>query len=210
MPGKKLDPNKIRERLAFKGINNKYLMAAILANIKKESNFQLQEENLNYGNTSNERIRKIFGQRVAALSDEELNQVKRDPEKFAEVVYGHTTKIGKGMGNTEPGDGWKYRGRGLIQLTGKYNYKYFGEKLGIDLVNDPDLLLTNEDVAIDVVAEYIKRSFELMRFSLNPASLDEAIYSVTAAIAGSSLFLNSKYGQELVAKVTNYSKEFMV
>ncbi|MEO0785743.1 MAG: glycoside hydrolase family 19 protein [Pseudomonadota bacterium] len=45
------------------------------------------------------------------------------------------------IGNNALGDGFKYRGRGFIQLTGKDNYKRYGERLGIDLVNDPDLAL---------------------------------------------------------------------
>lgn len=206
---KTVSPEKIRERLALKGITNKFLIAAILANIKKESGFLLNEENLNYGNTSNERIRKIFGARVSNLSDSELNVIKRIPEQFAEVVYGNKTTVGKQMKNLEPGDGWKYRGRGLIQLTGKFNYEYFGKKLGIDLVGNPDLLITNEDVAIDVVIEYLKKSFSMMNLSLEPATLEEAVRSVTAAIAGSIVFLNTAYGKELLAKVAKYAQEFL-
>lgn len=206
---KRLTPEQIRDRLQLKGITNKFLIAAILANIKKESNFQLVEENLNYGNTSNERLRKIFGSRLSRFTDQELNRIKRNPEEFAEAVYGSSTNVGKAMKNLDSGDGWKYRGRGLIQLTGKANYEYFGKKLGMDLVNNPDLLLTNEGVAIDVVIEFLRKSFEMMRFSLEPQSLDEAVRNVTAAIAGSTAFLNSKYGQELLEKVKKYAQEYL-
>lgn len=206
---KRLTVNTIKDRLQLKGITNPYLIAAILANIKKESDFYLIEENLNYRNTSNERIRKIFGTRLSRFTDHQLNEIKGNPEKFAEAVYGKDTSVGKAMKNLEEGDGWKYRGRGLIQLTGKSNYEYFGKKLGIDLVGNPDLLLTNEGIAIDVVIEYIKKTFSMMRLSLEPSSLDEAVYSVTAAIAGSVSFINSKYGQELLNKVKRYASEFM-
>ncbi|MCX8008187.1 MAG: hypothetical protein N3A54_00625 [Patescibacteria group bacterium] len=206
---KKVTPEQVRDRMILKGYTNKFFIAAVLANIRKESNFELIEENLNYGNTSNERIRKIFGARVSRVSDAELNTIKRDPQRFAELIYGNQTSIGRGMGNTEPGDGWKYRGRGLIQLTGKANYERFGRKLGVDLVQNPDLLLENENLSIDVVLEFLADSFRLLRFRTEPATIDEAVRSVTAAIAGSPAFLNSVYGKELLNKVKNYAEEYL-
>lgn len=59
------------------------------------------------------------------------------------------------LGNTQPGDGPRYKGRGYIQLTGRANYQFFGKKLGIDLEGNPDLAL-RADVAARVAAEYWK------------------------------------------------------
>ena len=56
------------------------------------------------------------------------------PEQIANIVYAAR------MGNTAADDGWKYRGRGLIQVTGKTNYAACGDTLGIDLINQPELL----------------------------------------------------------------------
>ena len=85
-------------------------------------------ENLNY---SADRLQAVWPNRFdAALAA----QVARKPEQIANIAYGGR------MGNTLPGDGWKYRGRGLIQLTGANNYRAAGVALGLGLVNHPELV----------------------------------------------------------------------
>ena len=60
------------------------------------------------------------------------------------------------LGNTKKGDGFKYRGRGYIQLTGKANYKKYGDLLGVDLVNKPDLA-AKAGIASKIAQEYWKK-----------------------------------------------------
>lgn len=104
-------------------------IAAFIAQVGHESG-QLTRlvENLNY---SADALRKTWPSRF----DVELaSAVARKPEQIANIAYGNR------MGNIAPGDGWKYRGRGLIQITGKNNYRACGEALGLDLIAQPELL----------------------------------------------------------------------
>lgn len=204
-----MTPSEIKKWLEEMGITNKFALAAILGNIKKESNFRVIEENLNYSSTSNDRIRKIFGSRVARFSDEQLNQIKRNPQEFAEIVYGHQTTIGRSMGNTEPGDGWKYRGRGYIQITGKSNYKRFGDLLKVDLVGNPDLA-KDPEIALRIVFHFIVSGIPGGLNRLNSyTSLEEAAREITQVIGGQGLNLNSGYGKELLSKVIISGKKII-
>lgn len=69
-------------------------------------------------------------------------QYERQPEKLANYIYGPSTTIGRNLGNTGANDGWSYRGGGLLQTTGRFSYKKFGQQIGIDLVNSPELIET--------------------------------------------------------------------
>ena len=89
-------------------------------------------ENLNYSAKS---LRAVFGKYFKTLRQAE--SYARQPEKIANRVYANRM----GNGSESSGDGWRYRGRGLIQLTGKNNYKVFARWIGDDQVlADPDIV----------------------------------------------------------------------
>lgn len=111
------------------GITDSKSKAALMANADHESGgFTRTEENLNY---SAKRLQQVFPKYYQSI--EQARADSGNPEAIANRVYGGR------MGNTEAGDGFKYRGRGDIQLTGKAQYEAMGKKLGIDLVNNPEL-----------------------------------------------------------------------
>jgi putative chitinase len=87
------------------------------------------EENLSY---SAERLMAVWPRRFPTYSD--AAGYAHQPEALANKTYGGR------MGNDEPGDGWKYRGRGIPMITGKFNYSQLGQLMGLDLLNDPDQL----------------------------------------------------------------------
>ena len=104
-------------------------IAAFIAQVGHESGHMTRlVENLNYGA---EALRRNWPSR---FNVELASAVARKPEQIANIAYGNR------MGNTAPGDGWKYRGRGLVQITGKNNYRACGEALGLDLIAQPELL----------------------------------------------------------------------
>jgi len=86
------------------------------------------EENLNY---SASRLMQVWPSRFPTL--DVAKQYERNPEKLANFTYGGR------LGNVDPGDGYKYRGRGYIQLTGRETYREIGRIAGLDLEGNPDL-----------------------------------------------------------------------
>jgi len=136
------------------GITNKYLRAGILSIVSKESAF-IPKNELSYANTSASRIRKIFGSRMTRFTDAQIDALKKDEVKFFNTIYGGAWGA-VNLGNTQPNDGYNYRGRGFNQLTGRSNYARYKE-LGI--LENPDLL-NNPKIASEVLALYFKRGLE--------------------------------------------------
>lgn len=113
-------------------------LAHFLAQCAHESGgFKAVNENLNY---SADGLKKIFPKYFPGNLSESY---ARQPEKIASRVYG--SRMGNGDETTK--EGWKYRGAGYLQTTGKENYKKLGDFLGVDLLSNPELVATKYPLA---------------------------------------------------------------
>lgn len=133
---------------------------------------------------------------------------------MGEMMYGNTTKMGRDMGNTEPGDGFKYRGRGNIGLTGKSNYAAASKAIFGDdrLVSNPDLV-NDPAVAAEVTAWYMEKGQSRMAKSLGIDTKNmtqaQANQLATSQVAGRAI----KRGEggyiegELLGKVDKFSAD---
>ncbi|EPT6931491.1 glycoside hydrolase family 19 protein [Cronobacter malonaticus] len=136
----------IVEAMNAYGIDTPKRQAHFIGQIGTESGgFQSVQESLNYSVAG----LAIFGSRLTAAQREQLGRKPGEkglsPERqaaIANIVYGGR------YGNNLNGDGWKYRGRGLKQITFKANYEECGKALGLNLVDSPDLLLQDKYAAL--------------------------------------------------------------
>lgn len=139
------------------GITDPQELANFMGQMQHESqHFTRLEENLNY---SGDRLYAVFPNRNGLTRERALaiagmaNPTERR-EAVAEQVYGGPWGR-RALGNTEAGDGHAFRGRGFIQLTGRRNYQAYGDALGLDLVNHPDLA-SQPDHAARIAVHYWK------------------------------------------------------
>ncbi|EOV9704508.1 glycoside hydrolase family 19 protein [Cronobacter dublinensis] len=136
----------IVEAMNTYGIDTPKRQAHFIGQIGTESGgFQSVQESLNYSVAG----LAIFGSRLTAAQREQLGRKPGEkalsPERqaaIANIVYSGR------FGNNLNGDGWKYRGRGLKQITFKANYEECGKALGLNLVDSPDLLLQDKYAAL--------------------------------------------------------------
>ena len=155
-------------------------VAHFMAQILHESGgLTIQFENLNY---SAERLPKVWPSRFQPKGPLDSAQYAHNPEKLANEVYGQR------MGNTAPDDGYRYRGRGLLQLTGKDSY---AEATAIlrktspdapDLVQDPDQVISAPWCLEVAAAEWKAKG-------CNALADQDAIRAITKAINGGTIGL---------------------
>jgi putative chitinase len=131
--------DSIPEVAAKFGINTPLRVAHFLAQCGHESGgFRVTQENLNYSAKGlNGIFKKYFPTEASAVP------YARQPQKIANKVYANRMA----NGNEASGDGFKFRGRGYIQLTGRDNYTQFGKAIGVDIPNNPDLVASKYALA---------------------------------------------------------------
>lgn len=148
--------------------------------------FKLTEENLNYSEDALNRVfRRYFGEGKENAAD-----YARNPEKIANYVYMDKNRSkGGALGNTEEGDGWRWRGRGFLQCTGRTNYRKFAAEMRLpDVMKDPDLVAT--DYAFESAFWFFKRNglFEIADKGVN----DDVITQVTRRVNGGTHGLDDR------------------
>ena len=154
-------------------INTLKRQACFIGQCMHESGgFKQLNENLNYG------AKGLVGTWPSRFPNlEYAAEFERKPERIANKVYGGR------MGNTEEGDGWKYHGRGLIQLTGRENYDNCGSGLGVDLIGNPDWLATPEYAALSAGWFWNKKGLNALADSMDIDTMTKRINGGSIGIA---------------------------
>jgi putative chitinase len=159
------------------GINTPLRVAHFLAQCGHESGgFRVTQENLNYSAKGlNGIFRKYFPTEAAAAA------YARQPQKIANKVYANRMA----NGSEASGDGYKFRGRGYIQLTGRDNYTQFGKAIGVDIPSNPDLVASKYALAS---AAWFWSKNGLNKLADNGAS-DTVVTSITKRVNGGTIGL---------------------
>jgi len=186
-------------------IFNKFARIAILSVVWKESSFKIKSE-IPYCNTPNANIRAVFTWRVSKYTELELNTLKASPKDFFDVVYGN-------MYDNDLHEGYKYRGRGLNQLTFKANYTAIQKIISnngfshINIVEYPDSLLSSVGVAAACCVAYMVNRFGTSH-TLDFDNMNDATLSVFRANAGWGKNISGDFHQKTLLKVRNYAQFF--
>ena len=133
----------MKEILPKYGITTQRRVAHFLSQTGHESgNYKVMEENLNY---SEKALNAVFGRYFGPAPKRNAAEYARKPEKIANYVYmdEYRSKGGQ-MGNVQEGDGYRFRGRGLKQLTGRNNYTAFGKSIGMTAEEAAEYVVTEK------------------------------------------------------------------
>ena len=154
-------------------------IAAFIAQCGHESGgWRVFSENLNY---SAKALNAVFP-KYFVRAGRDAEEYHRQPEKIANVVYASRM----GNGDTDSGDGWLYRGRGPIQLTGKNNYQAFSDDMGVNAVGGPDVVSEDKEIALMSAIWYWNKN------SLNKYADEGDIKTMTRRINGGYIGLEDR------------------
>ena len=199
-----------------RALNDHRFIAAVLANVEKECGGVTKSEDLSgYANTSTDRIRLVFGNRVDNFTNAQLNVIKADPVQFADLIYGPGSTTGRSLGNINAGDGFKYRGRGFIQITGKFNYAAASREIYGDdrLVTNPDLA-NQPTTAAEIVGWFMKTNLTTgtnnTGVNYPGGTQNDSNILVTSMVVGSDIRKKGAIGQEQLNKVNKFCAQWAV
>jgi predicted chitinase len=137
-------------------------------------------------NYSPKRLMAVWPHHFHTLDDAE--PYAHNPERLANFIYGEV--LGHVLGNTEEGDGYKFRGRGLMQLTGRAAYKRIGDALQINLLENPDLALGAAHSAEIALYEWSQSRYHGQ--SCNQMADDDDIVGITYAVNGGQINIDER------------------
>jgi putative chitinase len=164
---------RVRAELTAAGITDPVEQANVLAQIEAESALKPRSESLKY---SGKRLYELFGpnQKRNKVRFKTLDEAKAAAAKGEEHIASLLYDGRKDLGNDKEGDGWKFRGRGFIQLTGKDNYRRYGKRIGVDLEANPDLANDPEIATKLAVAYFADKKKKGVDFK-DPVALTRAV-----------------------------------
>lgn len=159
-------------------IDNIFKLSHFISQCQHESNnFTATSENLNY---SKEGLLKTFSKYFTA---DLATACARKPEHIANIVYANRM----GNGSVASGDGYRYRGRGAIMLTGKYSYEKYGKSIGVDLITSPGLV--SSEYFLDVAGWYFTEK-KIWNVCIDDSR--KSIINVTKLINGGTIGLEDR------------------
>lgn len=162
------------------GLTTPLRQAHFLAQVLHETGgLTILHENLRY---SAKRLIEVFGTgrssaRVSASEAADL--AKAGEAAIGERIYGHQSALGRKLGNTAPGDGFAFRGHGLVQITGRDCFRRMSSIVGVDLVANPELAVSEEWAVPVACAYWMSRNANLLADA-------DSVSGVTRLINGGS------------------------
>ncbi|HTQ33600.1 MAG TPA: TIGR02594 family protein [Stellaceae bacterium] len=180
----------LKKAMTDQGVLDNTLRAGVAAIVAVESDFEPRSE-MSYRHTSPERLRLLFGSRVGDLDDTQLAQLATDDRAFFDRIYGGN--FGRiQLGNIQPDDGFNFRGRGLLQLTGRSNYARYGGMISVNLIGDPDLA-NDPPTSAQIAVAYIRDRFRGGDFN-----------AMKRAVGNSSPDINQRKDQQFAEFLENH------